>query len=256
MQKVRNNLSNRMKQCYENVFKYKLPERMPVIIRLDGRAFHSLTAKAEKPFDNGFITLMNNTAMYLCKEIQNVQLAYVQSDEISLLLHNYKQLNTQSWFNNEIQKICSISAGLASSSFSLMYYSILKTEKYGSLPKPIQFDSRCFVLPEAEVCNYFIFRQKDWERNSIQMLAQSLYSHKELHKKNNSELQEMCFQKGKNWNDLDVSLKRGRCVVYKKREFEIKKGEFIFSGWEIDENVPIFTQDRNYIEKYLEVEEE
>jgi tRNA(His) 5'-end guanylyltransferase len=247
----KNSIGGRMKQNYEEIFKYKLPERMPVIIRLDGRAFHTLTKKAEKPFDSVFITLMDNTVKYLCKNIDTCQLAYIQSDEISLLLHNYKRLNTQSWFNNEIQKICSISAGMASSYFTIKYNDNFNSEMIATRDgyvQPnniyIQFDSRCFVLPEAEVCNYFIWRQKDWERNSIQMLAQSLYSHKELHKKNNSELQEMCFQKGKNWNDLRMDLKRGRCV--KKNE----DGE-----WFVDNEISIFTQDRNYIEKYLETEE-
>jgi len=259
-------LSGRMKQNYEQVFKYKLPERMPVIIRLDGRAFHTLTAKSEKPFDEHFITMMNETAIYLCKEIQGCQLAYIQSDEISLLLHNYKQLNSQSWFGNEIQKMCSISAGLASSYFTYKFNRIynLDDNKYEKF-RIIQFDSRCFVLPEAEVNNYFIWRQIDWTRNSVSMLAQSLYSHKELHKKNNSELQEMCFQKGKNWNDLDVSLKRGRCIIRKNKirhsnpedniSYENIENMF-FKQWEVDNNIPIFTQDRNYIEKYLEIEED
>jgi tRNA(His) 5'-end guanylyltransferase len=255
----KNSIGGRMKQCYENVFKYKLPERMPVIIRLDGRAFHTLTKKAEKPFDSAFIRFIDETALYLCEEIDGVQMAYIQSDEISLLLHNYKKLNTNSWFDNEIQKICSISAGLASSKFTLIYNSYNDDKIYVN-PKLIQFDSRCFVLPEAEVCNYFIWRQKDWERNSIQMLAQSLYSHKQLHKKNNSELQEMCFQKGHNWNDLDISLRRGRCCIKEFNEdFNEDDASYMYSGrynWVIDNEIPIFTQDRNYIEKYLKVEEE
>jgi tRNA(His) 5'-end guanylyltransferase len=212
----RNSIGGRMKQCYENVFKYRLPKRMPVIIRLDGRAFHTLTKRVEKPFDKVFIDLMDATAKYLCENIDGCQLAYIQSDEISLFLHNYKKLNTRAWFDNEIQKMCSISASLASIKFNhLRNYNCLNQGELYHLSL-VQFDSRCFVLPEAEVANYFIWRQKDWERNSIQMLAQSLYSHKELHKKNNAELQEMCFQKGKNWNDLNTSLKRGRCCVYRE----------------------------------------
>jgi len=268
----KDSLGGRMKQNYEQVFKYKLPERMPVIIRLDGRAFHTLTAKADKPFDKEFIDLMNETVIYLCKEIQGCQLAYIQSDEISLLLHNYKKLDSQSWFNNEIQKMCSISAALASSFFTLTYsihYGYNEREKY------IQFDSRCFVLPEAEVNNYFVWRQKDWTRNSTQMLAQSLYSHKELMNRNNSELQEMCFQKGKNWNDLDISLKRGRCCIQNPEKCLTCNGSGLFisadtfencyichgtgrksNEWIIDKNIPIFSQSLNYIEKYLKVEEE
>ena len=164
---------------------------------------------------------------YLCENIQGAELAYVQSDEISILLHNYKRLNSESWFDNKVQKIVSISAGMASSYFSM------------AAGKMLQFDSRVFVLPEQEVCNYFIWRQQDWERNSIQMLAQSLYSQKELHKKNNSQLQELCFRKNKNWNDLSIQLKRGTCII---------KNENL---WKVDIDIPMFTQDRNYIEKLL-----
>lgn len=222
-------LGDRMKNYYENPFKIKLPMRMPVIIRLDGRAFHTYTRKCKKPFDSILIERMINTAKYLCENIQGAELAYTQSDEISILLHNYKRLNSGSWFDNEVQKIVSISAGMASSYFSM------------DAGKLLQFDSRVFVLPEQEVCNYFIWRQQDWERNSIQMLAQSLYSHKELHKKNNSQLQELCFKKGKNWNDLSIQIKRGTCIV--KDEID----------WSIDYNIPIFTKERDYIEKRLSV---
>jgi len=254
----KNSIGGRMKQNYENVFKYKLPERMPVIIRLDGRAFHTLTAKSDKPFDKNFIDLMDETAEYLCKEIQGVQLAYIQSDEISLLLHNYKKLDSQSWFNNEIQKMCSISAGLASAYFTMVYNeSIIAYRNHRNTLQLSQFDSRCFVIPEEEVCNYFIWRQKDWERNSIQMLAQSLYSHKELMNKNTAELNELCFQKGKNWNDLEVSLKRGRSCVYNlQHSGKIDDIDVFNMKWNIDNNIPIFTDDRNYIEKYLKIDEE
>lgn len=224
-------IGDRFKNNYEKAYKFFLPKRIPVIIRLDGRAFHTLTKKMEKPFDINFQKLLNDTAKYLCAKIQGCQLAYLQSDEISILLHNYKKLNSQSWFDNEVQKIVSISSGLASSFFSV---------KSGFLS---EFDSRVFVLPENEVCNYFIWRQKDWERNSIQMLAQSLYSHKQLHLKKNPDLQELCFKKGRNWNDLASDLKRGRCIVYKN------------NAWEIDNDIPIFTQEREYIERLLLTED-
>jgi tRNA(His) 5'-end guanylyltransferase len=227
-------LGNRMKENYEKVFMAQLPLRMPVVLRLDGRAFHTFTRGLAKPYDLEFCKKMDKTAKYLCENIQGAEMAYVQSDEISILLHNYKRLNSEAWFNNEIQKMASISSGLASSYFTL--------NGYGKLA---QFDSRSFVLPENEVCNYFIWRQQDWERNSIQMLAQSLYSHKELHGKNNNILQGMCFDKGENWNDLSTYLRRGRAVV--------KDSE---GGWCVDAEIPKFTADRAYVEKLLSVIEE
>jgi tRNA(His) 5'-end guanylyltransferase len=236
-------LGDRMKEYYEKPYKIKLPMRMPVIIRLDGKAFHTVTKDLEKPFDLGFINMMDNTAICLCVNIQGAMIAYVQSDEISILLHNYKRLNSQAWLGNELQKMVSISAALASSYFS---HFLAKYNK----SNPVQFDSRVFILPEAEVCNYFIWRQQDWERNSIQMLAQSLYSHKELMNKNMADMQEMCFQKGKNWNNLKTFLRRGRCVV--------KKADVISNKtyWSTDSEIPIFKKNRNYIEKHLEVLED
>jgi len=217
-------IGTRMKENYEQAFKSYLPKRMPVIIRLDGKSFHTLTRTLNKPYDENFIYMMQQTALYLCKNVQNCIAAYVQSDEISLLLHNYKKLDTQSWFGNEVQKMVSISAALASSYFTELYY-----EAYGNF-NTICFDSRAFVLPEAEVNNYFYWRYQDWVRNSIQMLAQSLYSHKELHKKNSADLHEMCFQKGYNWAELKPHLKNGTCY-YLKNEYALGGNAITSKEW-------------------------
>ena len=219
-------LGNRMKENYEDPYRIKLPKRMPVIIRLDGKAFHTLTRQCytEKPFDNFFIGLMNRTALALMKDISGARVAYVQSDEISILINNYANFDTEAWFDNNLQKMVSVSAGIASSHFSLM----------GG--RSVTFDARAFVLPKEEVNNYFIWRQQDWERNSLQMLARTLYSHRELHGKGKAELHEMCFQKGQNWNDLPVSYKRGRCIL---------------SNNIIDNTPPIFKDDPDYIGVHL-----
>ena len=235
---MQDSLGDRMKDYYENRWKISLPMRIPVILRVDGKSFHTLTRNFEKPFDFCFISVMNTVAKELCSNIQGAQFAFVQSDEISILLHNYKKLNSAAWFANEIQKMVSVSASIASVCFSFCASSIFGRTMHAF------FDSRVFVLPEAEVCNYFLWRQRDWERNSIQMLARSLYSHKELKGKKNSELQELCFKRGKNWNDLETFLKRGRCCINKEG-----------MGWGIDNNIPIFSQSRYYIEKFLAIEE-
>ena len=216
---------------YEEACATHLPRRMPVIMRLDGKAFHSLTQDCARPFDRLFSDVMGTTALELCKEVQGTVLAYYQSDEISLLIHNYKTLTTQPWFDNNVQKMVSVSAAAASVEF---------TKLWGP---PALFDSRIFVLPEAEVCNYFIWRQQDAVRNSIIMLTRSMYSHKECDAKNGNEMQEMCFQKGQNWNNVLTRWKRGACV-YKNAE----------GTWIEDQEIPTFTQDRNFIERHLAVE--
>jgi len=220
-------LKERMEK-YDLSFQYYLPHRIPAIVRIDGRAFHTLTKKMTKPFSQKFATCMDIIAMDLLAEIQNSRFAYLLSDEISLLLIDYNKFDSQQWFGGNLQKMVSVSAAIASASLSLW------------LKKRAEFDSRVFILPEREVVNYFIWRQRDCARNSIQMVARSLYSHKELEGKSNNKMQEMIFQKGINWNDYPVYWKRGRVVT--------KDG--------VDENIPVFSKDRKYIEKFMEIEEE
>ena len=237
-------LGDRMK-CYEKAFRTSLPRRLPVILRLDGRHFSSYTIGTEKPLDSNFIAAMDQVTLHLCQNIEGAVLAYTQSDEISILIHNYKTLHTQAWFDNQIQKICSISASLASVKMTLLSDSI-----FGKI-KEAEFDSRCFILPESEVANYFLWRQQDASRNSVQMLARSVASHKECENKNNTELQDLISQRGKNWNDWPTQFRRGRCFLKKETE---KEGTFR-RIWVIDNEIPIFSQDRNYIEQHLKTQE-
>jgi tRNA(His) 5'-end guanylyltransferase len=240
-------LGDRMKKNYESVFRQQLPARMPVIIRVDGRAFHTLTRGCERPFDTRLMAAMDAVATALCEEVQGAQLAYVQSDEVSVLVHPYKRLQSQCWFDGDVQKMVSISASVATVAFNERSRDTEWTATMRLVPA--HFDSRVFVLPEAEVVNYFIWRQQDATRNSLQMLARSIFSHRECENKNGSDLQEMCFQRGFNWNDLSTASRRGRCVI----QPEVSGGQ---SGWGTDEEIPIFTKDRMYIERYLAVEPE
>lgn len=244
------NLSDRMKK-YEDSFRFYIPSRLPTIIRIDGRSFGNYTKHCEKPIDLNLVNVMNETAKYLCKNIQGARLAYVQSDEISLLLNSYESLDSSSWFDNNLQKMCSISASLASA-----YFTQLSDTIFGSA-KIATFDSRVFVLPKEEANNYFLWRQQDCTRNSVQMLARSIYSHKACENKNNSELQEMIFQSGQNWNDCPTFQKRGRCVIKTvslKDAVNPKTGNVITaerSEWTVDNEIPIFSQNKEYIEKHL-----
>lgn len=238
---VKQALGDRMKENYEKPWNIQLPARLPVIIRIDGKNFHAFTRKLDRPFDRDFMEAMNLLGIYLCSEVATCQMAYIQSDEISLLLHPYKKLSSQAWFVNEVQKIVSVTAGMASAWFTSYWNTIPRSSL---TPKQAIFDARVFVLPESEVVNYFIWRQKDMERNSMQLFARSLFSHKQVHGKNGSELQDMMMGTGLNWNDQSVPQKRGTCIVKKE------------GGWQVDSNIPIFTTNREYINQYLTVEEE
>lgn len=209
----------RMKENYESRSRHYLTRRTPVIIRIDGKAFHTYTKGLLKPFDEGLIDDMNYTAMHLCAEIQGAKCAYVQSDEISILLTDFDKLTTDAWFDYEIQKMTSVAASLATAKFNdsrtKRYLNKVDCETHIAdleLPKLAYFDARAFNIPKEEVANYFLARQKDAVKNSIASVAQSLYSHSELKGKNQSEQQEMIFQKGQNWNNYSAWQKRGRFV--------------------------------------------
>ena len=215
-------IMTRIKENYEYRSKNFLTRRTPVICRIDGKAFHTYTKGLKKPYDFDLMSDMDNTAIYLCENIQGAKCAYVQSDEISILITDYDDFQTQAWFDNNVQKMTSVSASLTASKFNQLRL-IRQYEdgiKMGEDPFSLinytlaNFDSRVFNIPKEEVTNYFIARQKDAVKNSISMLAQSLYpNHKDLDKKNSNERQEMCFQKGVNWNDVDPGAKRGRFII-------------------------------------------
>ena len=217
--KATDGLGDRMKE-YENVCRNHLPKRSYVIIRVDGKAFHTFTKGLNKPFDSDLTDDMDATTKFLCANIQGAKLGYVQSDEISIVITDFETFDTQSWFENNIQKMCSISASLATSKFNELRFQrwydnlFLKyNDSRYEIKKLAQFDSRIFIVPNrSEAMNYLLWRQNDAVRNSISMLAQSLYPHKELHGKNSDQMQELSFLKGFNWNDLDNGKKRGRVI--------------------------------------------
>ena len=248
-------LGDRMK-CYENVSRIYLPKRLPVIIRIDGRAFHTFTKGFQRPFDDVLANSMHRTAIALCKEISGAKLAYTQSDEISILVTNNDTIDTQPWFGNNLQKIVSLSASTATLAFNRAFSFEVIThggkgqmfQNYARANETAMFDARAFVLPPDEVCNYFIWRQQDATRNSIQMAAQSLYSHKELQNKNCNELQTMILQKGINWHHYAPWQKHGLCVI---RRPASNDSPIARNQWTADYDTPIFTEDRTYIERWL-----
>ena len=260
---MKNSLSDRMKK-YEYVTRFKLTPRMPIILRLDGRSFSSFTKGFQRPFDELLISTMQQTAKYLCENIQGCKLAYTQSAEITLLLTDYETINTQGWFDYNIQKIVSVSASMATLAFNKVFnelyselvkkimkqgdYYYMLAEKYIYKRNIAMFDSRVFNIPKEEVCNAFVWRQQDCTRNAIEMVGRSYFNHKELHKVNCNQIQEKLFQeKGINFNDLPTYQKRGSCVIKEKYD----KDGTERSRWIVDKDIPIFTQDRDYIEKYL-----
>lgn len=257
---LRDELGIRMKNFYESVPKTKLLRRTPVAIRIDGKAFHSFTRGMKKPFDFILIESMQKTMQYLCENIQGCVLGYTQSDEITLLLIDYKRLNSDAWFDYEVQKMCSIAASMATMAFNRYFAeaaaAAMEDEVYAeALQKAVQkgamFDARCFNVPKEETANLIYWRQLDAARNSVQMVGQASFSHKQLQGKSCEQIQDMLMQeKMFNWNELETCLKRGSCCV-RKENAEAGK-----SNWIIDREIPQFKGDgREYIEKRIFVGE-
>jgi len=234
----KDDLGNRMKDFYESRTKTLLPRRTYSIIRIDGKAFHTYTRGLERPFDDLLMKDMDRTACYLCENIQGAKLAFVQSDEISILVTDFDKLTTSAWFDGNVQKMVSVSASLATAKFNA-----LRPNKIAI------FDSRVFTIPSViEVENYFIWRQQDTVRNSISSLAQSLFSSKQLHGKNTTDMQDMCMSMGINWNNLSAKKKRGRLIV--KTTYDYNGATR--SKWESVDS-PIFTQDKDVLGKLIPV---
>lgn len=260
MANKKDSLGDRMKR-YEGVPKITLMHRTPVIIRIDGKAFHTFTRGFQKPFDELLIKSMQETTKYLCENIQGCVFGYTQSDEITLVLCDYQTLDTSAWYDNEVQKLCSISASMATMKFNQVYDKLYDVElgnymdawhhtveednihtAHGrALNKGAMFDARCFNVPKDEVTNCVLWRQQDATRNSIQMVGQCNFSHKQLQNKSCNDIQEMLHEeKGINWNDFPAYQKRGSACIKDEN-----------GKWFIDKDMPILTQDRDYLEKLI-----
>ena len=274
----KDNLGNRMKS-YEEVSKTQLTKRIPVIIRLDGKAFHTFTKGFNKPYDEVMSQSMKKTMMNLCENIQGCVLGYTQSDEITLILVDYQTLTTEAWFDYRVEKLCSIAASMATMAFNKIFKENVETfeinnirvikymedEKknktinlidtyYKAIEKGAMFDARCFNIPKEEVTNLIYWRQLDASRNSVQMVGQAYFSQKELQNKSSNDIQDMLMtQKGINWNDFPTVYKRGTAVI---KDGSLYTGSSLEDGWHegwvIDKEIPIFKgEDREYIDKLI-----
>lgn len=274
-------LAVRMKEFYEQIPKTKLMRRTPVAIRLDGKAFHTFTRGFKKPFDHVLIAAMQKTMKALCENIQGCVFGYTQSDEITLILADYKKLNSSAWFDYEVQKMCSIAASMATMYFNKFFEKevleyidttmVLQDsdieKKYletlnQAMEKGAMFDARVFNIPKEEVANLLYWRQLDATRNSIQMVGQKYFTHKELQGVSCNQIQnKLLTEKDVNWNDFKPHLKRGTCC-YKQLTFVVDEREplekqvpKLRSYWYVDIEPPIFKEDWHYIDKHIFIDE-
>lgn len=244
-------LGDRMKR-YEKATRTVVTPRTPIIIRVDGKAFHTYT----RPLNNNDVNFSDGmiaVAVALCADIQGAQFAYTQSDEVSVLIHPYKRFVSSAWFDGQVQKMCSVSASIASGVMTAMSREIFDELRIAA------FDSRVFVLPEEEVCNYFVWRQKDCVRNSIQAWARSVLGPSKCHGMPQTELLLMCNEAHRPWDEnlqrrwkygIDVQRDRDRDDLVDVNTFLENR-----CGWDVYE-APLFEKNRHHIERHLEKEQE
>lgn len=269
-------ISTRMKGKYEDVFRQTLPQRTYGILRIDGKAFHTFTKSLPRPFSQDLTDAMDHAAMALCKEMQGCRFAYGQSDEYSFLFYDFDDIDTEMWFKGNVQKITSVASSIFTAHFNAKWQEIVRSPYVfvdkGSLPmandldrkkkfigKLAMFDARVFIIPgRTDVINYFVWRQTDASRNSLNMLASTYFSAKELHAKKAADMHEMLHLKGQNWNNWDINFKRGR-VIKRIKTTRIAKFVHKSSGktlerpvnetpWAVDNEIPVFTQNHDYLD--------
>lgn len=264
--KPKDNIKTRMKIFCEEIPDIKLMRCIPVVIHIDGKGFNTFTKDFIKPFDTTFMTSMQATMLHLCELIQGCVLGYTQSDEITLILVDYKHTNSSAWFGYEVQKLCSVSASMATMAFNKYFREIATYEYerdkdllagydkwlahseqlyqiYNKVFGTAMFNARCFNIPKEEVANLLYWRQLDAIKNSVQSVAQYYFKQSELRNKSQDDI--LCMlrtQKDIDWFDIySIPEKRGSCCI------KDEKGK-----WFIDLDIPIFkNENREYIERLI-----
>jgi tRNA(His) guanylyltransferase len=259
-------LGDRMKR-YEATTRFTLPRRTYTILRVDGRSFHTWTRGLEKPYDTEFMSFMDMAAFALCEQIPGAQFAYVQSDEISVLAVDFLNINTEPWFEGNVQKWASVGASIATAEFNVyvasayfgrmydMEHDPEAGKDYSKIAKKAPdavFDGRVYTIPDLiEVENYFVWRQQDAERNSVMMLARAYASHKQLAGKNRAAQHEIIHAAGDNWAKHPTNFKHGR-VIHKTVKLN-NPAEGVRSNWKVNDKTPVFTKDREYLRGLIPV---
>lgn len=240
-------MGNRFK-AYEAASSMHMIPGIPKIIRLDGKAFHTFTKGCEQPYDWNIMSAMAAGAVAVMKEIGgSARLAYIQSDECSIVLNDKPRIESSPWFDNNLVKMATVSSSIMSVNFSWAYYEALASSgsQAGSVEfKPAYFDARIFPVPNVwEMHNAILWRQFDAIKNSKSQYARHYFSQKQVHEKNGEQkVQMMKDQHGFDWHTAPTWTKHG--IVVRRGTM----GKF-----EIDMNIPEFKVDKDYLAKIYEV---
>jgi tRNA(His) guanylyltransferase len=248
-------LEDRMKG-YENIWRTAMPKRLPVAVRVDGRAFHTFTRGMDKPYDEILAKSMEATLLALCKEIEGAVIGYWQSDEITIILRNDQTFETQAWFDNSVQKCASMAAAIATRAFNRAFLELSEpqAEKYAKQRKTLAlFDARVFILPKEEACNCLLWRQQDAIRNSIEGTAQANFPQKAINGLDCEALKaKLSKEKGIDWDTLPPVRKWGECALKEDAEIDDGKGgKTIRKKWSLDGGKTLFSKSQDAIASLL-----
>jgi tRNA(His) 5'-end guanylyltransferase len=228
---MKDTLGRRMKRYYEDALRVTLPRHTYVILRVDGRAFHTYTARLDRPYCRPLADALDGAAIALCREVMGCRFAYGQSDEYSFLLTDFDREQSEMWFDGNLQKMVSVGASLFTAAFN-QAFADPRAASYAV------FDARVLVIPRREeVFKYFVWRQLDASANSLNMLASAHYSHEELHGVSESAKHELLHAKSLNWANEPTDFKRGRGIWRDPEQ-----------GWIVDREIPVFHREPGYLE--------
>lgn len=225
---MKDDLGDKIKSQFEDALRIQLPRRTHLVIRIDGRRFHTFTKSLERPYDRRLADALDTAAMALASEMSGCRLGFGQSDEYSFLLTDFASEHEKMWFDGNVQKIVSVAASIFTAHFSAAF-------------RAATFDARVMVIPRrADVEQYFLWRQLDASANSLNMLASAHYTHDELLGKSTAEKHDLLHAKGINWSHAETSFKRGRVIR-----------PAASGGWEADLEPPIFSRDPGYLARLI-----
>lgn len=208
-------LGDRIKQDFEDRTRFLLPRRTYGVLRLDGKAFHTYTKGCQQPFDAQLMQDMDQTAIAVCEQVQGAKIAFVQSDEITVVFTDFDTVETHQWFNGNIQKISSVSASMATAYFNQLRAS------YGKLAF---FDARVFAVPiRLEVFNTLLWRQIDAAKNSVQMVARHYLGHKICQGQSTQQLKDLLRKNQTPWENCPRGFQQGRIII--KETYQVAASE-------------------------------
>ena len=244
--KEKDSFGDRMK-FYEKRNSIDLITKQPIIIRLDGKSFHTFTKGLEKPFSINLTIALNYATKKLIENIDNIKFAYLQSDEISLLLCDWDKDSTEPYCKNTKSKLESLSASIFT-----YYFNEKFKELYPENNKIGFFDSRAFTLPFTEVDNYFIWRQQDCIKNAISMIAYSKYSAKQLQNLSTTDRLNKLLTDGFILSNIPKFFLNGRSLYKVKKELKDPQGNiYVRNVLSLDNNIPLFKENREFITRYF-----